>query len=78
MSHFLVIFDRRRRADAEVQQIEDAQEAMERLFEIERELRGDSDRGVVLLVADDEQTIRATHAHYFRSFDELVDAAAAL
>jgi hypothetical protein len=22
-------------------------------------------RGVVLLVADDEETIRATHAHYF-------------
>jgi hypothetical protein len=24
-----------------------------------------------------EETIRATHAHYFKSFDELVDLAAA-
>jgi hypothetical protein len=77
MSHFLVIFDRLRRADAEVQRIDDPEEAMERLFAIERELRADSDRGVVLLVAVDEETIRATHAHYFKSFDELVDLAAA-
>lgn len=77
MSHFIVIFDRLRRADAEVQRFDDPDEAMERLFEIERELRDDPERGVVLLVAEDEDTVRATHAHYFKSFDELVDLAGA-
>jgi hypothetical protein len=47
------------------------------VFEIERELRGNPTRGVVMLVAEDEDSIRATHSHYFKSFDELVDLAEA-
>lgn len=77
MSHFIVIYDRRRRAEAEVIRIEDAAEAMERLFEIETGLRGDLERGVVMLVAQDEDTIRATHSHYFKTLDELLDLAEA-
>lgn len=77
MSHFIVIFDRRRRADAEVERIDDAQEAVARLFEVETRLREDETRGVVMLVAENEATIRATHSHYFNSFDELVELAEA-
>jgi hypothetical protein len=73
VSHFIVIYDRRRRADAEIIRVEDADAAVERLFEIETRLRDDDARGVVMLVADDEETIRATHSHYFKSFDELID-----
>jgi hypothetical protein len=79
VSHFIVIFDRSRRADAEVERIDDPQQAVTRLFEVESSLRDDRarGRGVVMLVAEDEATIRATHSHYFNSFDELVELAEA-
>ena len=77
MSHFIVIFDRGGRMDAEVLRIDDAREAVRRLFEVETILRDDAARGVVMLVADDEDTLRATHSHYFKSFDELVELAEA-
>jgi hypothetical protein len=44
------------------------------LVEAEEELRG-TDYGVVLLVADDEETLRRTHAQYFETFDELLEPA---
>jgi hypothetical protein len=77
VSHFIVIFDRSRRVDAEILRIDDSAEAVSRLFEVESSLRDDETRGVVMLVADDEDTIRATHSHYFKSFDELVELAEA-
>jgi hypothetical protein len=63
MSHFLIIFDRQHRSDPEIEQIDDADAAMARLFEIESDLRGDPDRGVVLLYSDDEDSLRVTHGH---------------
>ncbi|MDQ2981148.1 MAG: hypothetical protein M3R26_02340 [Actinomycetota bacterium] len=71
MSHFLVIYDRRRQAAPTVEEIADHKEAQERLFEIESQLRLDPDRGVVLLVADREEDLRKTHAQYFEHLDEL-------
>jgi len=76
MSHFLVTFDRKRRSAPEVERIEDAQEAQERLFAVERELRaGNPDRGVVLLVAEREEDLVKTHGQYFKTVDELTLAA---
>lgn len=75
MSHFLVIYDRKRRAEPQIERIEDAHEAQSRLFQIEDELRGDPDRGVVLLVAEREEHLRKTHGHYFKSVDELMEFA---
>lgn len=72
MSHFIIIFDRDRRVDAEVIRVEDSDQAVARLFELETKLRDDKSRGVVMLVAEDEDTIRATHSHYFKSLDELI------
>ena len=43
-----------------------------RLFELEDELADDPDRGVVLLVAEREEDLRATHGHYFATVDELL------
>jgi hypothetical protein len=77
VSHFIVIYDRRRRHDARVERIEDADEALARLRELESAGRGDLKSGVVMLVADDEDTIRETHSQYFRSLDELVELAEA-
>lgn len=71
MSHFLVIFDRRRRLDSQIEQIDDPQEAQARLFEIERELRSDPGRGVVLLLAERVEDLVRTHGQYFKSVDEL-------
>ena len=73
MSHFLVIYDRDRRTAPRVEEIDDPEEAVARLFQVEDELRSDPDRGIVMLVADDEATIRQTHAHYFKSLDELLE-----
>jgi hypothetical protein len=71
MSHFLVIYDRHRRHDPAIERIEDAQEAQDRLFAVERELAQDPDRGVVLLVAPREEDLPRTHGQYFKTVDEL-------
>ena len=57
--------------------IEDAAEAVRRLLEAEHALAGDRSRGVVMLVADDEDDLRRTHAHYFASLEELLRQAVA-
>ena len=72
MSHFLVIYDKTRPGATEVECIDDPSDAQRRLFEVEEELRGDPDRGVVLLVAEREADLHRTHAHYFQTLDELV------
>ena len=71
MSHFLVIFDRRRRDDPQVVEVDDALEAQQQLFALERELRADPERGVVLLVAERIEDLKATHGQYFPSVDQL-------
>jgi hypothetical protein len=71
LSHFLVIFDRRRRLDPEVEAIDDPQEAQERLFTIERQLRHEPERGVVMLIAERLEDLERTHGQYFTSVDEL-------
>ncbi len=73
MSHFIVIYDRQRRADPRVIRVDDGDYALRRLFAIEDSLQGDDTLGVVMLVAEDEETIRATHSHYFKSISELLD-----
>jgi hypothetical protein len=70
MSHFLLIFDRLKRQDLRVERIEDPNEAMTRLRDAERHL--DEGQGAVLLVAESEEDLRLTHAHYFTSFDDLL------
>ena len=75
MSHFLLIFDRRQRSAPEIERIDDARDAMSRLFEIESVLKDDPGRGVVLLYADDEESLRATHGHYFKTLDQILEPA---
>jgi hypothetical protein len=75
MSHFILLFTRDRRAGTEtiVERIEDSEAALARLFEIETELRDRPEQGVVMLVAEDEETVRATHSQYFKSLDQLLE-----
>jgi hypothetical protein len=71
MSHFLVIYDRRRQLDPTIEEIADAVLARERLFELEAELRLDPDRGVVLLTAGRAEDLRRTHGQYFERVNDL-------
>lgn len=77
MSHFLVFYSREHSEDPRVERIEDAAEAVRRLLEAEHALAGDRAHGVVMLVADDEDDLRRTHAHYFASLEELLRQAVA-
>lgn len=75
MSFFLVTFSRRDGANPFLERFEDADEAMSRFVAAEHTHREQRDgKGVVLLIADDEETLRRTHSHYFVSPDELLDA----
>jgi hypothetical protein len=73
MSFFLLRFTRKGR-EPNIERFENSDEALERLFEEERRTFG-TEEGVVLLVADDEASLRETHAHYFESLGSLRDAA---
>ena len=75
MSHFVVIFDRLHPGLPTVEQYEDAELAQARLFAVELELSDDPDHGVVLLYADSEESLKRTHASYFRNLDELLETA---
>jgi hypothetical protein len=76
MSYFLMRYTRLGREDPIIERFEDSDEALERLSEEEKRVRG-TNEGVVLLVADDEADLRRTHAHYFQSLNELRDEAEA-
>lgn len=71
MSLLLLTFTRGASVDPEIERFEDPEEAMREFADRERELRG-SERGVVLLIAEDEATLRKTHSHYFQTLDELL------
>jgi len=75
MSHFVVIYDRHRRVPPKVDVYDDPLEAQARLFEAEAKFLGDQDRGVVLLYAESEESLRRTHGSYFLDLDELLDVA---
>ena len=78
MSFFLLTFDRRNGRDPRIEEFSDALQAMDRFVAAEREHRRENDgRGVVLLIADDEDTLRRTHSHYFMTTAELLDSARA-
>lgn len=74
MSYFVLTFTRGRVAEPELERFEDLDLANERFERLEHELWGRRDRGVVLLIADSEETLRKTHTHYFvSSLDELLE-----
>lgn len=73
MSHFIIIFRRDGRAET-VERIDDATDALDRLMELEKTVPA-TGKGVVMLRADSEATIRATHGQYFETLDELLEVA---
>jgi hypothetical protein len=77
MSHFLVFYSREQSEGPRVERIEDSTEAVRRLLAAEHALADDRSHGVVMLVADDEDDLRRTHAHYFASVEDLLRQAVA-
>ncbi len=75
MSYFLLVFRKRGGEPPVLERIEDAREAGEKLLETEARLRDDPDQGVILLYAEDEDSLRGTHGSYFLDFDELLETA---
>jgi hypothetical protein len=75
MSFFLLTYDRRNGKQPAIDRYEDPAEAMDRFVNAERSHRNHDDgKGVVLLIADDEATLRRTHTHYFLTADQMLDA----
>lgn len=76
MSFFLLTYSRSNGDEPGLERFEDAGTAMERFVAAERRHREQDDgRRVVLLIAEDENTLKATHTHYFRSAAELLEGA---
>jgi hypothetical protein len=75
MSFFLLTFDRTNGREPQIMEFTDSSSAMDEFVAAERRHREvDDGKGVVLLIADDVDTLRRTHAHYFMTTDELLDA----
>ena len=73
MAFFLVTFNRKDSLSRQLEAYENPVEAMERFIAAERLHRHNDDGlGVVLLVAEDEATLRRTHTHYFATTEELL------
>ncbi|MES1246056.1 MAG: hypothetical protein ABUS54_00080 [Actinomycetota bacterium] len=76
MSFFLLTFSRRNGSQPEIESFDDAGIAMDRFVAAERLHRDTDDgKGVVLLLADDVDTLRRTHSHYFLTTEELLENA---
>jgi hypothetical protein len=71
MSLFLLTYSRRSGAQPKIERFEDPRAAWDQFTAREQELRG-SEQAVVLLIAEEEDTLRQTHSHYFTGAAELV------
>jgi len=76
MKHYLVIFDKALGDMSEFQEYDDGAEALSARFAAERRHAGDPNVEIVVLGADSKAVLRRTHARYFKTFGELVQAMA--
>lgn len=74
VSHFLVVFDRARGRVLREEPFEDERAALAERFRVEKEHRADADIEVVVLGADSPEALRRTHARYFMSISEILNA----
>jgi len=71
MSFYLLTFNRATR-ELDIERIDDAELARDRLRDVERRTQEMKDLEVVLLSASDEDELRRTHSRYFETFEELL------
>lgn len=74
MNHYLIVFDRSKRAILRNEAFSTRQAALHARFEAERELGHDSDVEVVVLGADSPEALRRTHSRYFRGLGQMFDS----
>lgn len=67
--HFLLTYDRSKPRLADIERFHDGEKAVDAYEERERQYADQPHMEVVLLGADSEEAIRATHATYFRDFE---------
>lgn len=74
MNYYLLVYDQRSGA-LDVEDFADAADAaLERRFELERQLRGKPEKEVVVLSAESRDALERTHARYFKNLRELAAA----
>jgi hypothetical protein len=74
MNYYVIVYDR---AEGELLKLEPfaaSVPALTRRFNLEREMRDQGDIEIVVLSAESEEALLATHARYFRSLGELSEA----
>lgn len=69
---FLIDYDRKTASIRLFKKFEDRERAMAEKLQLDLELLDRADAEVVLLEANNEQTIRKTHARYFNTVAELL------
>jgi hypothetical protein len=75
VSHFLIVYDRGRGTLVSSQRFEDADAALRARFKVERNRAAHAmDYEVVVLSGESEESLRKTHARYFKSASELASA----
>jgi hypothetical protein len=67
--HFLITYDRSKRRMVDMERYRDGKKAVDLYGERERQYADQPHMEVVLLGADSEDAIRATHPTYFRDFE---------
>jgi hypothetical protein len=74
MTHFLIVYERKTRRVVQMLKFEDARrdEALKERAALELKYRQDSDTEVVMLTAETEKALRATHNRYFRKVSGLL------
>lgn len=65
LRHFLLVFDLDKQELVSQDAFDDGEEAATAYTALEREYRDRSDLEIVLVGADDIDTVRLTHGHYF-------------
>lgn len=71
--HFLVVYDREAEALVRFEAFPSHEEALEARFQEEREREFTGRFEIVVIGGRDESAIRANHAQYFQSVEEIID-----
>lgn len=66
LKHFLIVFDRAAGHQVEMLEFSDADEAVQAYQRLERQHMGEQAIDIVLVGSDSLDTVRVTHANYFR------------
>lgn len=75
MQQYLLVYNRRRGRIIRHRSFSQPGPALEARFEAEREFRDEPDIEVVVLGADSWDSLKHTHARYFKGVQELAEAA---